>query len=404
MIKSSVATMLYLILIPRKRKVVMRVHIIAGAVTLALFSSSVLGVVNQDLRDSYIVVLKNNTSVSRASDIAREVANGHGVVGYQYSHVLKGFSLKVPEQALKGLKNRFPEIEYIEPDIEMHALPRGGKPGRGGGGGGDVERADQQTPWGVTRVNGGTVDMSSSSSVAWVIDSGIDSNHPDLNVNKSRGANFTRGKKTNTNDGNGHGTHVAGTIGAYDDGFDVIGVAPGVEVIPVRVLDNSGSGSMSGVIAGVEHVAINGSAGDCANMSLGGSGYSAALETAIQAAAAQGIFFSIAAGNSGLDANGFTPASTNGTNIFTISAFEETNDNFAYFSNYGADVDYAQPGVDVLSTKAGGGTVSYNGTSMAAPHFCGVILASGLGDGELPSTDGTVNNDPDGNADLIAVK
>ena len=403
MIKNSLAPMLYEILIFGKRMSIMRVQIFAGAMSLALLSSPVSAVVNHDLRDSYIVVLKESVSESRANDIAREVAKGHGVIGHQYSHALKGFSLKVPEQALKGLKNRFPEIDYIESDIVMYALPRGGKPNRGGGGD-SVERAVQQVPWGVTRVKGGTVDMSNSSSVAWVIDSGIDSNHPDLNVNKSRGANFTRGKKTNTNDGHGHGTHVAGTIGAYDDGFDVIGVAPGVELIPVRVLDNSGSGSMSGVIAGVEHVAINGSAGDCANMSLGGSGYSAALETAIQAAAAQGIFFSIAAGNSGLDANGFTPASTNGTNIFTISAFEETNDNFAYFSNYGADVDYAQPGVDVLSTKAGGGTVSYNGTSMAAPHFCGVILASGLGDGELPSTDGTVNNDPDGNADLIAVK
>nr|WP_019350475.1 S8 family serine peptidase [Vibrio splendidus] len=381
-----------------KRMSAMRVQLLAGAMSLALLSSPVSAVVNHDLRDSYIVVLKDSTSVSRANDIAREVANGRGVVGHQYSHALKGFSVKVPEQALKGLKNRFPEIDYIEPDIVMHALPRGGKPNRGGGGD-SVERDPQQIPWGVTRVNGGTSDMSNASVVAWVIDSGIDSNHPDLNVNKSRGANFTRGKKNNTNDGNGHGTHVAGTIGAYDDGFDVVGVAPGVQVIPVRVLDNSGSGSMSGVIAGVDHVARYGGSGDCANMSLGGAGSSAALDSAIKTAAAQGIFFSIAAGNSGQDASGFTPASTNGTNIFTISAFGEINDSFAYFSNYGSDVDYAQPGVDVLSTKAGGGTVSYNGTSMAAPHFCGVLLVTG----GLFSLDGVVNNDPDGDPDLIAV-
>lgn len=379
----------------------MRVQILAGAMSAALLSFPVGAVVNHDLRDSYIVVLKESTSVSRANDIAREVANGKGVVGHQYSHALKGFSVKIPQQALKGLTNRFPEIEYIEQDIEMHAFPRGGNPNKGGGD--SAERAIQQTPWGVTRVKGGTVDMSDATVVAWVIDSGIDSGHPDLNVNESRGANFTRGKKNNTNDGNGHGTHVAGTIGAYDDGFDVIGVAPGVEVIPVKVLDNSGSGTMSGVIAGVDHVARYGNSGDCANMSLGGAGYSEALESAILTAASKGVFFSLAAGNSGQDASGFTPASTNGTNIFTISAFGETNDSFAYFSNYGFDVDYAQPGVDVLSTKAGGGTVSYNGTSMAAPHLCGVILASGLGDGELPSTDGTVNNDPDGVPDPIAV-
>lgn len=396
MIKSSVTTMLYEVLIFGRRISVMRVQMFAGAMLLALLSFPVSAVVNHDLRDSYIVVLKESTSESRASDIAREVAKGHGVVGHQYSHALKGFSLKVPEQALKGLKNKFPEIDYIEPDIVMHALPRGGKPDRGGD---SVERDPQQIPWGITRVNGGTGDMSGASVVAWVIDSGIDSDHPDLNVNKSRGANFTRGKKNNTNDGNGHGTHVAGTIGAYDDGFDVVGVAPGVQVIPVRVLDNSGSGSMSGVIAGVDHVARYGASGDCANMSLGGSGYSAALDSAIKTAAAKGIFFSIAAGNSGQDASGFTPASTNGTNIFTISAFGETSDNFAYFSNYGSDVDYAQPGVDVLSTKAGGGTVSYNGTSMAAPHFCGVLLATG---GSF-SLDGAVNNDPDGSPDPIAV-
>lgn len=375
----------------------MRVQILAGAISIALLSFPALAAVNHDLRDNYIVVLKNDTSVSRANDIAREVANGKGVVGHQYSHALKGFSAKIPQQALKGLKNRFPEIEYIEADIEMHALPRGGKPGRGGGG--DAERAPQQTPWGVARVKGGTVNMSSATVVAWVIDSGIDSGHPDLNVNESRGANFTRGKKNNTNDGNGHGTHVAGTIGAYDDGFDVIGVAPGVEVIPVKVLDNSGSGSMSGVIAGVDHVARYGKSGDCANMSLGGAGYSQALESAIQTAASQGIFFSLAAGNSGQDASGYTPASTNGPNIYTISAFEQNEDNFAYFSNYGTDVDYAQPGVDVLSTKAGGGTVSYNGTSMAAPHFCGVLLVTG---GSFV-IDGTVNNDPDGVPDPIAV-
>jgi hypothetical protein len=134
-------------------------------------------------------------------------------------------------------------------------------------------------------------------------------------------------------------------------------------------------------------------------MSLGGAGYSLALESAIQTAASQGIFFSLAAGNSGQDASGYTPASTNGPNIYTISAFEQSEDNFAYFSNYGTDVDYAQPGVDVLSTKAGGGTVSYNGTSMAAPHFCGVLLVTG---GSFV-IDGTVNNDPDGVPDPIAV-
>lgn len=377
----------------------MKLIYLASAISLAMFSSGSLAVVNQgyDLKDHYIVVLDGNTPDSRASEIAQAVAKGKGVVGHRYNFAIKGFSVRMPIQALNGLKHRFPDIDYIEPDMVVNAMPRGGKPDKGGG---DSEnpRATQQTPWGIDRV-GGFVDMTGSNSVAWVIDTGIDSSHPDLNVDRRRGANFARGKKNNTNDGNGHGTHVAGTIAAKNDGFDVVGVAAGATVIPVRVLDNNGSGTMSGVIAGVDHVAANASAGDCANMSLGGSGFSAALDSAIKSAADDGIFFSVAVGNSSADAENFTPASTDHVNVFTISAFD-SNDNFAAFSNYGPDVEYGQPGVNILSTKAGGGTVAYNGTSMAAPHFCGVILASS----GLVATDGVVNNDPDGTPDPIAVR
>ena len=376
----------------------MKHRYLVSAMSLAIFSSGSLAVVNQsnDLKDHYIVVLDNSTSESRANEIAQEVAKGKGVVGHRYSVAIKGFSVRMPIQALNGLKHRFPDISYIEQDIIVNAMPRGGRPDKGGGGS-DVPRAEQQIPWGVNRV-GGFVDMTGSNSVAWVIDTGIDSSHPDLNVDRRRGANFTRGKKNNTNDGNGHGTHVAGTIAAKNDGFDVVGVAAGATVIPVRVLDNNGSGTMSGVIAGVDHVAANANAGDCANMSLGGSGFSEALDSAIKSAADDGIFFFVAAGNSSADAQNFTPASTDHVNVFTISAFD-SDGKFAYFSNYGADVEYGQPGVNILSTKAGGGTVAYNGTSMAAPHFCGVILVSS----DPVATDGVVSNDPDGLPDPIAV-
>ncbi|MFC6981324.1 S8 family serine peptidase [Microbulbifer taiwanensis] len=122
-------------------------------------------------------------------------------------------------------------------------------------------------PWGIGRV-GGPVDGSGRD--AWIIDTGIDLNHADLNVDGSRGFSaFTSGPNAGVDDGHGHGTHVAGTVGAIDNGIDVVGVAANATVIPVKVLDRRGSGTTSGVIAGVDYVGANAASGDCANMSLG---------------------------------------------------------------------------------------------------------------------------------------
>ena len=174
-----------------------------------------------------------------------------------------------------------------------------------------------------------------------------------------------------------------------------MGVAAGATVIPVKVLGSRGSGSNSGVIAGVDHVARNGNRGDVANMSLGGGVY-APLDDAVKAAANTGIIFALAAGNESTDANNSSPARANGANIYTISAMD-INDNFASFSNYGSPVDYCAPGVAVNSTWKDGGYRSISGTSMACPHAAGVLLVSGGN----PSTSGSVNGDPDGNADSI---
>ena len=218
----------------------------------------------------------------------------------------------------------------------------------------------------------------------------------DLNVDASRGFSaFTRGKDAGVDDGNGHGTHVAGTIGAIDNAIGVIGVGAGATVIPVKVLDRRGSGSNSGVIAGLDYVAANGSPGDVANMSLGG-GANTPLDDAVKAAASTGIIFALAAGNDSADANGSSPARANGPNIYTISAMD-INDNFASFSNYGSPVDYCAPGVAINSTWKDGGYRSISGTSMACPHAAGVLLVSGGN----PSTSGTVNGDPDGSPDPI---
>lgn len=282
-----------------------------------------------------------------------------------------------------------PAVKYIEPD-RMMTIAQGNRPGGGGGGG---ETTGQEVPWGITRVGGFT--NYTGNNVAWVIDTGIDLTHPDLNVSSGNGFTaFTKGKDADLNDGNGHGTHVAGTIAAINNSVGVVGVAAGAPVIPVKVLDSRGSGSYSGVIAGVDWVGAKGKSGDVANMSLGGP-VSQALDDAVLAASNNGIKFVIAAGNSSADANNYSPARVNGANIWTISAMN-SSDTFASFSNFGnPPVDYCAPGVSIKSTWKSGGYNTISGTSMAAPHAAGVLL---LGNAK---TSGNVKQDPDGNADPI---
>jgi subtilisin family serine protease len=283
-------------------------------------------------------------------------------------------------------------VAYIEPD-KIITLSQGNRPKPGGEGSNSIE----EKPPGITRVGGGTT--YGGSNVAWVIDTGIDLTHPDLNVDQNRSITFiTTGKDSkDANDGNGHGSHVAGTIAAIDNEEGVIGVAANATVIAVKVLDGSGRGTTSGVIKGVDHVSANGKAGDVANMSLGG-GASTTLDNAVIAAAEKGIFFAIAAGNDGKDANNYSPARANDNNIFTVSAMDK-NDNFASFSNFGnPPIEYCAPGVSIKSTWKGGGYNTISGTSMAAPHVAGILL---LTNGK-PVTNEFVQNDPDNNNDPIA--
>jgi hypothetical protein len=179
-----------------------------------------------------------------------------------YGSVIEGFSVALTLEQL-ALLQADPAVKYIEPDRTI-SIAQGKKPGGGGGG-----TVGQETPYGITRV-GGSVTYTGTR-VAWVIDTGIDLTHPDLNVDAARGFTaFASGKDANLNDGNGHGSHVAGTIAAINNTQGVIGVAAGAKVIPIKVLDSRGSGSYSGVIAGVNFVGANGTSGDVANMSLGG--------------------------------------------------------------------------------------------------------------------------------------
>lgn len=337
----------------------------------------------------YIVVFRDNVADVRGA--ATELARANGVaVQHLYQHALRGFSAPL-SAAAAGRIAADPRVAYVEAD-GMASIFQGKGGGKPGGGGCDAEPA-QVTPWGITRVGG---PAGGSGTTAWVIDTGIDLDHCDLNVDVARSANFVTRGKNSPDDGNGHGTHVAGTIAAVDNTIDVVGVAAGAAVVAVRVLDNSGSGAISWVVAGVDYVAANAAAGNVANMSLGASGHFQSLHDAVLNAADQGVKFSIAAGNSSADANNFEPAHVEHANVVTISAID-INDVFASFSNFGnPPIDWAAPGVGVLSTQRGGGTTTFSGTSMAAPHVAGILLLGAL------RADGFAIGDPDGNPDPIA--
>ena len=325
---------------------------------------------------SYIVVLKDGAN-------ARSVAAIAGVrPNLVYTAALNGFAAELNAGQLNALR-RNPNVEYVEADgIASIPLPRveAGRPSSG-----------ETVPWGVAYVGGAA---NGTGKRAWVIDTGIDLDHPDLNVDVSRGVSFVTQGTYSFDDGNGHGTHVAGTIAALDNEIGVIGVAAGASVVPVRVLNNAGSGQWSWIIAGIDHVAANGASGDVANMSLGGPANNA-VDQAVVNAASRGIRFTLAAGNDGDHANNHSPARANGTNIYTISAIASSGC-LTSWSNFGnPPVDYAEPGSGILSTRKGGGTTTMSGTSMAAPHAAGLLLTGGI------RSIGSACNDPDGSPDPI---
>lgn len=302
-------------------------------------------------------------------------------IPYVYGTTVVGFAARLDDATLE-LVRKDARVKYVEADRIISI----GTPNV------EVGVKAQTVPWGITRVNGG---VDATGKVAWVIDSGIDLDHADLNVDVARSKTFVLRTKS-ADDENGHGTHCAGTIAAKNNTVGVIGVAANATVVAVRVLDRRGSGSNSGVIAGVDYVGATGKVGDVANMSLGG-GVSTALDAAVVAAASKGVIFCLAAGNETDNANNHSPARANGNNVYTISA-SDASDKFASFSNFGnPPVDYCAPGVSIYSTYKSGGYATLSGTSMATPHAAGVFLLGAARNG------GYVKSDPDGNADPILV-
>ena len=297
--------------------------VVTLSTALFLVSGSANAVnVSKDMRDeaknSYIFVFNEDVATSRVPAMASDMAKAHAAtVRTTFKKVFKGFSANITAQAAARLATN-PAVKYYEqngiasitvmPDAVANRVKTNGR---------TAPTVPQSTPYGISRVGGG---IDATGKHAWIIDTGIDLDHPDLNVGS--GASFvTRGKLT-ADDGNGHGTHVAGTIGAINNAIGVVGVAANATVHPVRVLDKSGSGYIDWIVKGIDYVATNASPGDVANMSLGATGHFQSLHDAVLNAANLGIKFSVAAGNESDDAIFHEPAHINHANVYTISAID----------------------------------------------------------------------------------
>jgi subtilisin family serine protease len=350
---------------------------------------------------NYIVVFHDGEQ--DVPGMAATHARAYGAsVSHIYEHALKGYAARISHARL-GDVERDPRVAFVSEDRPVEAVA-------------------QTLPTGIDRID---AELSSQvGSNSWtiavaVIDTGSGP-HSDLNV--AGGTNCSTGNPRSFADGNGHGTHVAGTIGAINNDVGVVGVAPGIPIYSVRVLNNQGSGSWSSVICGIDWVTAN--AGllniKVANMSLGGAGTddgncgntnNDALHKAICRSVEAGVTYVVAAGNDNVDLAGFVPAAYD--EVLTVTAVvdfdgqpgglgaatcrADVDDTAADFSNFvatgSADENHtiAAPGVCILSTWKGGGYNTISGTSMASPHAAGTAALC-IGTGNCPGTPADVIN------------
>ncbi|MBC6447951.1 S8 family peptidase [Actinokineospora xionganensis] len=299
---------------------------------------------------SYIVVLKDG-SRSQSAEVAH---NYGGKVRATYESSIKGFSATMSESQARKLAAD-DAVEFVQANQKIRAL--------------DVQ--PNPPSWGLDRIDQADLPLDKSFTysgkadnvTAFVIDTGVQADHPALGGRVSGGFDAVD-NDDKPEDEHGHGTHVAGTIGSAE-----YGVAKGVKIVPVRVLDAQGSGTTEGVIAGIDWVAKNHQGPSVANMSLGG-GADEALDKAVRAAIESGVTFAVAAGNSSDDAGNSSPARV--PEALTIAASDNA-DKQAEFSSFGKVVDLYAPGVDITSAWIGGETKTISGTSMATPHVAGAV-------------------------------
>ncbi len=303
----------------------------------------------------YIVVLKDSFSATAVSAQADSLATKYGAkVGHTYTSALHGFAVSATEAEAKRLAADG-SVAYVQQSQRFTVSDTQANPPSWG-----IDRLDQRD---LPLDSSYTYGNKGDGVTAYVIDTGVRATHTTFEGRVSGGFDAIDGDG-NPDDGYGHGTHVAGTIGGAE-----YGVAKGVSIVPVRVLGDDGSGTTEQVVAGIDWVTQNHSGPSVANMSLGG-GADDALDEAVRNSVASGVTYAIAAGNSSADASGFSPARV--TEAITVAA-SDINDAQASFSNFGSVVDLYAPGVDITSSwnDSDTGTNTISGTSMATPHVCG---------------------------------
>jgi len=304
---------------------------------------------------NYIIVFKPAANLDRE---IRGIGPGQGKVGPRFQNAFKGVMARLTERQVTAL-SRNPNISFIEKDSPVSLV--------------EPTNVNNQAsaPWGLDRIDQTTgrdstytYTATGSGVTAYVIDTGIYSAHSNFGGRVLPGFSSIAG---GTQDCNGHGTHVAGTIGSA-----TYGVAKSVSLVPVRVLDCNGSGTVSGVIAGIDWVSSQAVGGlKVANMSLGG-GASTAIDTAVNTLINRGVTVVVAAGNNGANACNYSPARVPGA--ITVAS-STSSDGFSSFSNRGSCVDIIAPGSAIQSTWHTSTTATnvISGTSMASPHVAGTV-------------------------------
>ncbi|WP_219093950.1 PKD domain-containing protein [Streptomyces sp. JJ38] len=307
------------------------------------------------VKGQYIVALNGGASVQAGARAevrsqAEDLAGRHGAeVQRVYSAAFRGFSITATEAEAKALAAA-PGVRYVEADGV--ASPVGEQP--------------NPPSWGIDRVDGALDDVytypaTGSGVTAYIVDTGVDMNHPNFEGRVSSGYDFID-NDGDASDCQGHGTHVAGTVGSRD-----YGVAKDVDMVAVRVLNCQGSGQWSQIISGIDWVAEHASGPSVANFSLGG-GANSSVDDAIRGLINAGVTTAVAAGNDSRDACNTSPARV--AEAITLGS-TDSGDGRSSFSNYGRCLDLFAPGGSIVSTRNGGGSQTMSGTSMATPHTAG---------------------------------
>ncbi|MBK7836036.1 MAG: S8 family serine peptidase [Gemmatimonadetes bacterium] len=328
----------------------------SGAARLAPLLVPQGDLTTQVIPNEYLVVLRTPGDLAAQGDAVAEANARGGVVTARWDRAMNGFAARLSPTAVTELRRR-PDVLYVEQDGLIHATGTQSPVGSWG-----QDRVDQRN---LPLNNSYTYPNAGAGVHAYIIDTGINPTHTEFTGRIGNGADFT-GSGT-TNDGNGHGTHVAGTIGGT-----TYGLAKSVTLHPVRVLNSSGSGSWSWYVSAINWVIANKKLPAVANASLGGS-INTSADNATDALAAAGVTFAIAAGNDNSDACTASPARRGVTNGVISTMASSNTDARASFSNYGTCGDIFAPGVSIKSAWIGSTTATstISGTSMASPHVAG---------------------------------